>query len=106
MQKTVFLTLVVLLGGAVGLLASIQDDWATRVVMSMVGVLVGAAVGGALAHRSGTKRGPELEDTNPGMGTSTADIAANYWRDRGNPPLMKPPSPPPDQHIHDPDRLA
>jgi hypothetical protein len=37
---------------------------------------------------------------------STADIAANYWRDRGHPPLMKPPSPPPDQHIHDPDRLA
>lgn len=72
----------------------------------LIGALVGAAVGGALTHRSGIKRRPELEDSIPGMGTSTADIAANYWRDRGHPPLMKPPSPPPDQHIHDPDRLA
>ncbi len=83
-----------------------KDDWATRVVLSLIGALVGAAVGGAMTHRSGIKRRPELEGSIPGMGTSTADIAANYWRDRGHPPLMKPPSPPPDQHIHDPDRLA
>lgn len=105
MRKTVFLALV-LLGGAVGLLASLKDDWATRVVMSMMGVLVGAAVGGALTHRSSPKRRSEPEDSMPGMGTSTADIAANYWRDKGHAPFMKPPSPPPDQHIYDPDRLA
>jgi uncharacterized membrane protein YeaQ/YmgE (transglycosylase-associated protein family) len=105
MRKTVFIALV-LLGCAAGLLASVKDDWATRVVLSMIGALVGAAVGGALTHRSGIKRRPDLEDSIPGMGTSTADIAANYWRDRGHPPFMKPPSPPPDQHIHDPDRLT
>lgn len=105
MRKTVFLALV-LLGGAVGLLASMKDHWATRVVMFMMGALAGAAVGGALTHRSSTKRRPELEDSVPGMGTSTADIAANYWRDKGHQELMKPPSHPADQHIHDPDRLA
>ena len=80
MRKTVFLALV-LLGCAAGLLASMKDDWATRVVLSLVGALVGAAVGGALTHRSGIKHRPDLEDSIPGMGTSTADIAANYWRD-------------------------
>ncbi len=105
MRKTIFVALV-LLGCAAGLLASMKDDWATRVVLSMIGALVGAAVGGALTHRSGTKGRSELDDSIPGMGTSTADIAANYWRDRGQPPLMKPPLRPPDHHIHDPDRLA
>jgi uncharacterized membrane protein YeaQ/YmgE (transglycosylase-associated protein family) len=60
MRKTVFLALV-LLGCAAGLLASMKDDWATRVVLSLIGALVGAAVGGALTHRSGIKRRPELE---------------------------------------------
>lgn len=105
MRKTVFLSLV-LAGVAVGMLATLQDDWATRIVMYMMGALFGAAVGGALTRRTSRTDHSEPVDPPPGMGTSTADIAANYWRDKGHPPFMKPPSSPPDQHMHDPDRLV
>ncbi len=83
LRKAIFLTL----GGAgalVGVVATINGDWGLRLVMAGVGALVGAALGGA-AIRLG-RRATERREI-PGMGTTTADIAANFWRDKGRPPM-------------------
>jgi hypothetical protein len=46
------------------------------------------------------------ENPLPGMGTTPKDLAANYWRDKGHPPFMKPSEAEPDKHMFDPDRLG
>ena len=63
-----------------------------------MGALFGAAIGGGLASIG--RRVPRLAlrteeemDPIPGMGTSSRDLAANYWRDEGHPQFMKPPRP-------------
>lgn len=107
MRKMVFIGFVVL-GALVGLLSSAKADWGTRLVMMGVGALFGAPIGGALASM-GRKERQRLEwDENPlpGMGTTPKDLAANYWRDRGHPPFMKPSEAEPDKHMFDPDRLG
>ena len=53
-------------------------------VMAALGALVGAAVGGAVINLG--RRATERREI-PGMGTATADIAANFWRDKGRPPV-------------------
>lgn len=107
MRKLIFVFIVVV-GAVVGLLSAVNDDWATRIVMAAVGVLFGSAIGGALAF-AGRYNAPrsQVDGSIPGMGSSTADIAANYWRDRGSPPFMRrsPPAPP-DKHMFDPDKLG
>jgi hypothetical protein len=106
MRKLIFFGIVAI-GALVGLLSAANDDWATRVVMAAVGSLFGSAIGGALAfvgrHKSSRL---QAEGSIPGMGSSTADIAANYWRDRGSPPFMRSPSALPDKHMFDPDKLG
>lgn len=106
MQKLIFIGVVVL-GALVGLLTAANDDWATRVVMMMVGALFGSAIGGALIAL-GRRNLPLMRGNSniPGMGFSTEDLAANYWRDRGHPPFMKPPDAMPDKHMFDPEKLG
>nr|WP_297383278.1 hypothetical protein [uncultured Roseateles sp.] len=96
MRKAIFLFFL-LLGIGAGYLSARNDDWGLRIVMMTVGALFGGAVGGGLSrvgmrqskdHRWRTEE--EIEPI-PGMGTSSRDLAANYWRDEGHPPFMKPP---------------
>ncbi len=106
MRKLIFFAFVAI-GALVGLLSAANDDWATRAVMAAVGSLFGAAIGGALSFVGKNKTSRlQVEGSIPGMGSSTADIAANYWRDRGAPPFMKSPSGLPDKHMFDPDKLG
>ena len=107
-MRRLLLLLVVAAFTAVGWTSGADSGVGTQVVLAGVAALFGIAIGGTLFRRKApsTRSNVDTGHDIPGMGTSTADIAANYWRDRGHPPLMKPPSPPPDQHIHDPDRLA
>jgi len=73
---------VVALGASIGVLVS-GDDFGLRVVMGGVGAVAGAAIGGALTGIGSQhlkKRGI------PGVGATSSDIAASYWRDHGRPP--------------------
>jgi hypothetical protein len=91
MRRLIFIGIIAV-GALVGLLAAAKDDWATRTVLGAVGALFGAAIGGALT-RSGWSREalPWQSDPIPGMGVTSEDLAANFWRDKGHPPFMKPP---------------
>ena len=91
MRKTIFFGFMAL-GGFVGLFSAAMDDWGTRVVMIGVGMLFGTAIGGALTRIGGRRRNWKKESNPiPGMGVTSEDLAANYWRDKGHPPFMKPP---------------
>ena len=106
MRRCIFIGFIVL-GALVGLASAAKNDWGTRIVMMGVGALFGAPIGGALAS-IGRKKRPHSEwDENflPGMGSTPKDLVANYWRDKGHPPFMKPSETPPDKHMFDPDRL-
>lgn len=92
---------------AVGFFSALDDDRPTQFVMSGLGALFGLAIGGGLL-RIGSRHDANrrFDMVIPGMGSSTADLAANYWRDRGHPPFMKPRVTAPDEHQFDPDRLG
>lgn len=106
MRKLLLIAFVAICA-AVGFLSSLDDDRTTQLVMSAVGALFGLAIGGGLL-RVGSRydANRRFDWVIPGMGSSTADLAANYWRDEGHPPFMKPPSPEPDRHQFDPDRIG
>jgi hypothetical protein len=88
---------IVAIGGMVGLLSAVNDDWATRTVLGAVGALFGAAIGGAVTRLGRSKKAlPWDSDPIPGMGVTSEDLAANFWRDKGHPPFMKPPESDPD----------
>lgn len=96
MRKAVFLFFL-LLGIGIGLLSARNDDWPLRIIMMAVGALFGGAIGGGLSgigkrqtevRQWGTE---EESEPIPGRGVSGRDLAANYWRDEGHPPFMKPP---------------
>ena len=107
MRKIVFLGFVAA-GTAAGLIAALNEDWRLRLVMMAIGGVVGAAIGGAVTAigKGPTRRPPAALDASYGQGTSAEDRDRNYWRDRGHPPFMKPPSAEPDRHMFDPDRLS
>ena len=90
MRRCIFIGFIVL-GALVGLASAEKNDWGTRIVMMGVGTLFGAPIGGALAS-IGKKYRPIDWDKSPlsGNGTSSRDLAANYWRDEGHPPFSKP----------------
>jgi hypothetical protein len=91
MRRLIFID-VVAVGVLVGLLAGANDDWATRTVLGAVGALFGAAIGGAVTRLGRSKKALLWEsDPIPGMGITSEDLAANFWRDKGHPPFMKPP---------------
>ena len=106
MRKLIFIGFIVL-GALIGLISAGNSDLGTRLVMMVVGALFGAPIGGALASIGRRGRQPLEWDENPlpGMGTTPKDLAANYWRDKGHPPFMKPSEAEPDKHMFDPDRL-
>ena len=106
MRKLIFMVFIAL-GALIGLIAAANTDWGTRLVMIGVGALFGAPIGGALASigRKGRQPLEWGENPLPGMGTTPKDLAANYWRDKGHPPFMKPSEAEPDKHMFDPDRL-
>ena len=108
MRKLFFIGLVAL-GALVGLLSSAKDDWATRIVMMGVGALFAAPLGAALAGWVKQVRDADKDENEselPGTSTSIKDLSANYWRDKGYPPLMKPTDAEPDMHMFDPDKLG
>jgi len=110
MRKAVFIFFLAL-GIASGALATRGDDWGLTAIMVAVGALFGAAFGGGLAsigtqHRRLALRTEDEIDPIPGMGTSSRDLAANYWRDRGLPPFTRMPDAEPDRHMFDPDKVG
>jgi hypothetical protein len=106
MRKAIFL-LFVALGAAAGLLATLEETWGVRILMTAIGTVVGIAIGGFLS-KIGVRRGPAkrpsayLPFPQPMFGE---DLDRNYWRDRGHLPFTKPPSADPDHHMFDPDKL-
>ncbi len=91
MRNPIFFGFVAL-GGLVGLFSAAMDDWGTKAVMIGVGMLFGTAIGGALSRIRRMRRTLMQDaDSIPGMGVTSEDLAANYWRDKGHPPFMKPP---------------
>jgi hypothetical protein len=83
LRKVIFLAFVGA-GALIGAVAAGDGDWGFRSVMAGLGAMVGAAIGGAAVRlgRTATER-----RVIPGMGTTTSDIAANFWRDKGRPPM-------------------
>ena len=106
MRKLIFVGFVAL-GASIGLLWAARDDWATRAVMMGIGALFGAPIGAALSS-IGRKPQPlkwEKDDI-PGMGVTSEDLAANFWRDKGYPPFMKPREAELDTRLHSQDGLG
>lgn len=111
MRKAVFLFFL-MLGIGINMLAARGEEWGPRIVMMFVGALFGGAIGGGLSgigskHRGRLPLRSEAEESPiPGMGSSGRDLAANYWRDKGHPPFMKPPEPDPTHgnRMFDPDK--
>jgi hypothetical protein len=109
MRRVIFLFFV-LLGVGVGYLPARDEDWGLRLVMMAVGALFGSAIGGGLSQigrrqrRLPLKTEEELEPIPGGLGTSSRDLAANYWRDEGHLPNMKPPRAELGTHMFDADK--
>ena len=109
MRKAVFLFFL-MLGIGIGFLSVRDEEWGLRIVMMCVGALFGGAIGGGLSGIGSKRRGrlplrSEAEENPlPGMGTSGRDLAANYWRDEGHPPFMKPPRPEHGNRMFDADK--
>lgn len=93
-------------GALIGLFTSIPDGVGLKIVMMSIGALAGAAVGGAIARIG--KKGRALksaDDALAGLGVTPEDLARNYWRDKGRPPLTSPLEPEHGHHQFDPDKL-
>lgn len=100
MRKAVFL-LVILLGIGVGFLAAFDEGWGVRIVLMIIGAAVGAVFGAAVSQIGRRIRRDltpilseeELRPIPGGLGLKGRDVLANYWRDEGHLPHMKPPKP-------------
>lgn len=109
MRKAIF-AFFLLLGIGCGLLSTWNDEWGIQLVMMAIGAMGGSAVGGALSQIGKPLRRFPLateEDLRPfpgGLGTTSRDRAANYWRDEGHMPFMKPPRPEHGSHMFDADK--
>lgn len=83
---------IVAAGAIAGFATGSGEDSATRLVLAGVGALIGAAIGGAVLKLGGIKvSNTSTGGAIPGSGVTSEDLAANYWRDKGHPPFMKPP---------------
>ena len=73
-----------MLGAAVGLLASLTDGIGLKIVMMAIGALGGMAVGGALSRIGKKDAGPLLRsDSILALRFSLDDQLRTYWRDKG-----------------------
>ena len=99
---------VVVVGALVGLLSAANDDWGTRAVMASVGVLFAAPIAAVLTRKPKVSIGLAAWDDSSEVGapTSPKALAANYWRDQGHPPFMKPSEADPDKRMFDPEKLG
>jgi hypothetical protein len=99
---------IVVIGALVGLLSAANDDWATRAVMASVGVLFAAPIAAAFTKWPKAKLSLEAWDESSEIGAvaSPKALAANYWRDKGHPPFMKPSEAEPNKHMFDPEKLG
>lgn len=106
-RKLIFIGIIAM-GALVGLLSAVHDDWATRAVMAAVGALFAVPIGAVLTQRLKPEvPGPAWDETLETSAVSSPKaLAANYWRDKGHPPFMKPPGAEPDKHMFDPDKLG
>jgi hypothetical protein len=107
MRKLIFFGIVAV-GALAGLLSAAGDDWTTRTVMAFIGALFAAPIAGVLTKGSKAKLGLEAWGDSSEVGTATSPraLTANYWRDKGHPPFMKPSDAEPDTHMFDPEKLG
>lgn len=111
MRKAIFL-LVLSLGIGVGFLAAFNEGWGVRVVLMVIGAAVAAVFGAALSQIGrAMRRDPnpvlseeELRPIPGGLGLKGRDVLANYWRDEGHLPHMKPPKPEHGDRMFDADK--
>jgi hypothetical protein len=90
MRKLIFIGFIAV-GALIGWISVMNSDWGTRLVMMGIGALFMAPIGGALAGIGKKRRSLAWSDSRlPSDGTSSKDMAANYWRDEGHPPFAKP----------------
>lgn len=109
MRILIFL-LFLAIGIGLGWLSARHDQTGLQMVMMVIGGMFGGSVGGALSKIGA--RHPRLQHLRteeeiepiPGMGVSSRDLAANFWRDEGHPPFMKPPRPEHGIHMLDADK--
>ena len=112
MRKAIFLFFL-LLGVGFAYLSVRNDDWGLQVVMMAVGALFGGAIGGGLSQIGKRQaavprmwRTEEEIEPIPGTGMSGRDMAANFWRDKGQPPFTRMPDAEPNKRMFDPDRIG
>lgn len=107
MRKLIFFGIVAI-GALVGFLSAANDDWATQTVMVSVGVLFAAPIAAVLTKKPKVSIGLAAWDDSSEVGapTSPKALAANYWRDKGHPPFMKPSEADPDKRMFDPEKLG
>lgn len=93
-------------GSLIGLFTSILDSLGVKIGMMLIGALVGVAVGGAIAQFGKKGRTQKSDDDAlAGLGVTPEDLARNYWRDKGRPPLTSSLEPEHGHHQFDPDKL-
>lgn len=97
----------VAIGAAVGVISTLTDEWGLRIVMTTIGVIVGAALGGAASRIFASSRRTldDEIDVAPSLGTAGDDLVENYWRDKGRAQLTSALEPEHGRHQFDPDRL-
>jgi len=79
MRKAIFFGFIVA-GVIAGLLASVPEEWPTRIVLMSLGALMGAAIGGALSRVGRHRSIRWIADSLPNDGTSSKDLAAILFR--------------------------
>lgn len=109
MRKLLFFT-VVLLGALVGLFATIEHKWSTRIGVMLLGAVIATPIAGLAfvgTRRSGRTHSRHRRHISSltGDGISVEDLASNYWRDKGHPPFMNPADSVPDSKVHSPDKM-
>lgn len=105
MRRLVFLLFV--LGGALlGGMTALDDGVGVVIVMAGIGSLIGLVVGGVLTRTGARGRARRRARSATSRVDIFGELDANYWRDRGSPPFMKPPDALPDRHMLDPDRQS
>lgn len=94
------------LGAIAGLFTSLPNGLGLKIVMMSIGVVAGAAIGGALSRpgKMNTMATREADDSY-GLGASAEDRMRNFWRDKGKVvPFSGPPDPEGTSHDFDRER--